>query len=905
VLHANVRAAARGEGRVVVVDGPGGAGKSRILFDAAVTATALGIAVSVASADEQAPFVPFSPLVTALGTAFGPPPDGADDLRYWFFEQIRAEIESRAARSPVLIAIDDLHRAEGVTLQALQSLTAQLGSYPVLWVLAGRHADAGTPIDRTMRFLDRLDAVRIELRPLDDDAVAALVAHTVGGEPNDELLALARGAGGNPGLLTAIMEGLRDEGAVELFQGAARLVAAHVPRRLQADVAYRLGRLSADARRLLEVGAVLGGAFSPDDVAEVLGEPVGRLLPALADARQAEFVIATATSLTFRYDLVRWTVYELIPEPLRLALHRQIATMLLERGGSAEVAANHLVQSGAAGDLEALATLDHAAGDLLTSPTDAAADALHALDVTASTDGSHLARTIDAVDALLGAGRLRQADELAAAALTEAAAPSHSAALFDLARTMPQLMFGHGTTVVAGAERVLAAPGLTDDLYAEAGVARLLGLLTEGDLERAGALAETIIAGVERPRSQTELAAALTAWSFVAWSEGRVAEAVRLVRAAVSRSDRSPIGSYRLHPRLTLATLLSMVGEHTEAIDLVDRAAQGVEVLGEPEWAAIVPMTCARVHLAAGRIDAAESQAATGLELSEETGTRTVRPLGHWVLASAALLRGDVGRASEHTKACAAAVASLPDSPTSASYLLTEARLAEALHGAEAAIRVLAPLYTDLRANRRVLTLDPTTAACMARNAVAVGDEARAAAAAAEAAAWAADNPGLASPAAAAIHARGVVEGDATALEEAALRHRHPWARASALEDSGVALADVDPIAARERLERAHSGYRQMGAVRDADRVRRRLAALRAGRRRTPAPRPVEGWPSLTSTERRVSQLVAGGMTNSEAADAMSLSRFTVDFHLRQIFRKLRIRSRVDLTRRALEQDAS
>jgi DNA-binding CsgD family transcriptional regulator len=65
--------------------------------------------------------------------------------------------------------------------------------------------------------------------------------------------------------------------------------------------------------------------------------------------------------------------------------------------------------------------------------------------------------------------------------------------------------------------------------------------------------------------------------------------------------------------------------------------------------------------------------------------------------------------------------------------------------------------------------------------------------------------------------------------------------------------------------------------------------------------RPVTGWPSLTDTERTVAQLVAEAMTNASIAERMYLSRHTIDFHLRQIFRKLNIRSRVELARMALE----
>jgi DNA-binding CsgD family transcriptional regulator len=64
------------------------------------------------------------------------------------------------------------------------------------------------------------------------------------------------------------------------------------------------------------------------------------------------------------------------------------------------------------------------------------------------------------------------------------------------------------------------------------------------------------------------------------------------------------------------------------------------------------------------------------------------------------------------------------------------------------------------------------------------------------------------------------------------------------------------------------------------------------------------GWESLTDTERSVADLVAQGLTNRQVAARMFLSPHTIDFHLRQIFRKLDIGSRVDLTRQVVERDS-
>jgi DNA-binding CsgD family transcriptional regulator len=77
---------------------------------------------------------------------------------------------------------------------------------------------------------------------------------------------------------------------------------------------------------------------------------------------------------------------------------------------------------------------------------------------------------------------------------------------------------------------------------------------------------------------------------------------------------------------------------------------------------------------------------------------------------------------------------------------------------------------------------------------------------------------------------------------------------------------------------------------------------LVGGPRPSPPARPTLGWVSLTDTERSVTDLVCQGMTNRQAAERLLISPYTVDTHLRSIFRKLDVKSRVDLTRVALER---
>jgi DNA-binding CsgD family transcriptional regulator len=133
-------------------------------------------------------------------------------------------------------------------------------------------------------------------------------------------------------------------------------------------------------------------------------------------------------------------------------------------------------------------------------------------------------------------------------------------------------------------------------------------------------------------------------------------------------------------------------------------------------------------------------------------------------------------------------------------------------------------------------------------------------------------------------------------------------ARAQVLEDVAVLLVDADPSSAVAHLDRALADYHSAGAARDVDRVRRRLRELGVYRRRATR---TEGSPDphrLTDSELAVARLVAQGLTNRAAAQRLYLSPHTVGSHLRHIFEKLNINSRVELAarfaRRADEHDA-
>jgi DNA-binding CsgD family transcriptional regulator len=131
----------------------------------------------------------------------------------------------------------------------------------------------------------------------------------------------------------------------------------------------------------------------------------------------------------------------------------------------------------------------------------------------------------------------------------------------------------------------------------------------------------------------------------------------------------------------------------------------------------------------------------------------------------------------------------------------------------------------------------------------------------------------------------------------------HPLALASALEDLGTAqVKSGSTEEGIETLGRALTLYAQCGAAWDAGRVRSRLRAHGVRRRLVTPEREETGWAGMTDSELAVARLVAQGLTNREVAEQLFVSPHTVSSHLRRVFSKLDINSRVELTRLAGEE---
>jgi DNA-binding CsgD family transcriptional regulator len=167
-------------------------------------------------------------------------------------------------------------------------------------------------------------------------------------------------------------------------------------------------------------------------------------------------------------------------------------------------------------------------------------------------------------------------------------------------------------------------------------------------------------------------------------------------------------------------------------------------------------------------------------------------------------------------------------------------------------------------------------------------------------------NPGILSIAATAAHVRGLLarnKADLRAAVDLFERALRPLELAAALEDLGAELIATDRESAVDALGRTLELYTELGATWDARRVRSDLRELGVRRRLVSAEPETNGWAAMTAAELAVARLVAEGLTNREVADRLFVSPHTVNSHLRHVFSKLGVNSRVALARLARDYE--
>ena len=900
-----LRRAQQGVGGVLLVEGEPGIGKSLLLHEAVGEAARQGFSLAAGAADQLGRALPFFALRAALGEPFArltavDPGRDLSDVPGWWISQMHAYLEQRANATPVLVCLDDLQWANPATLAALRTLPRDLNRHAIAWVLA-RTSTPQQDTEYLFRLLEADGATRITLGPLDDDAVAAVLTGAFGAPPDQHLLALACGGAGNPSLLTELIYGLCDDNAVRVTGDRAVLVSSHPPQRVHRAAQRRLDGLSKQARHLLVTATVLGPSFRLEDAAEMLGETPAALLPTVEEAMDAGILAVADNAFSYRHQLLRRAVGEMIPGPARKALHRQYGQILLGRGEPAALAAGHLLQAAHPGDPASLADLDAAAAQTLRSAPQAAADlALRALELTPPADPGALSRAVAAVEALTAAGRLDQAAQTAQHTLATPLPPVAEARL-RCALSSVLCARGRARDAAAEARMAMAQRQLPNDLRDRAVAAHLQALTGLRD-ELAEPIASTVLANPSLHDSQAVVAAAV-ARAVIRWDSGQVSEGLELLRDAARHGAGLSPDARHAQPLLAFAAALVDLRQLGEAAEIL-HAADSQTLPGIPAQAALSILR-ARIHLAVGRLSDAAAAGQAALAAAEIPGAHGYASAAQCVLGVIALRRGDIAAAAHHIACRTEAMPHFAGLYARAETTLAQAQISEARDGPAAAIGHIRQVCADLPAHPGLLLGDPALAAWLVRTALAAGDSKLAALAARTAKTLVTDNPGYPAVVAAAAHSLGLAGENPARLAEACAQHPDPWARASAAEDLGVLhTRQADQDQAIHHLTEAIHGYQAIGAAADAPRVRRRLRKLGVRRRHwtQSARRPVTGWESLTETERAASELVAQGLNNRQIANRMYVSVNTVAFYMRQIFRKLNIGSRVELARIVIQQ---
>src|SRR4029077_2948952 len=170
-IGALVTALVQGHGGVLIIEGPPGIGKSRLLTEVMALADKGGVRTLFGEAFEYQQTVPFFSLFMATLRADPPVGDaealrrlgGSEDLRYWVVSDLADAIGAAAAQTPLAIVLEDIHWADNGTLLALRSLATARQDAAVLWVLTARTGAGGPGVQETLSVLQRANATFLQV----------------------------------------------------------------------------------------------------------------------------------------------------------------------------------------------------------------------------------------------------------------------------------------------------------------------------------------------------------------------------------------------------------------------------------------------------------------------------------------------------------------------------------------------------------------------------------------------------------------------------------------------------------------------------------------------------------------------------------------------------------------------
>lgn len=938
LLRRELTAAREGEPAFVVVSGEAGIGKTRLLDELEAVADDHGFLVlrgRGSEFDTERPFGLYADALDAYLASLDPQDlerletDRLGELaavfpslyqlnraveypasvaeRFRAHGAVREVLERLAARRPLLLILDDLHWADGASLELTSYLFRNPPQGEVLVVFALRSGQAWPSVTTSMGAAYGMShVISIDLQPLEVDIVTELVGSAVGVDL-DELVRLS---GGNPFYALQLARSGLDHTQVE--EGWL-----DVPQAVATAIAVELAGLTSPTRGVAEAAAIVGDPFDLDIVVAASDRSEAQVLEAIDILLARDLVRATDVPrrFQFRHPVVHRAVYAACSPSVKVSCHRRVVAALQRRGVAATALATHVEQSARHGDMQAVSVLRRAAEEVAEKAPSSSARWLSAALrlLPGDADVEERVGLLNGLAASQGAlGHFGEAKETLEECLAIDDRGVEVVQTVVRCAEMEQLLGHHAESRA----RLKKAYDHLGDRTSSAAVSLLVALtaasLYLSDHERMLQWGERAVDAARTLDDPALSAAALAAYTMGAAFAGRVRlglelhercaglidslpdeviaarlDALSNLAAAETYLDQNRLGCEhgerglrlaRVHgqahllPILApiLGTSLALTGRMEHSAEVLDDAIEAARLVGDAQGLSMNLFNRALAATMGGDLETALRMGAESVELAASIDNGVITAFAGAIHAQTLLELGDASAARallldsvggeeipllaggwrahflEVLNRCHLVLGDLDDSRQTVARLEIEA----AEHGL-----VLTALMAERAGAELALTEgDADGAAKLARSAVADGEQ---------------------------IGASAHVAPSRALLGQA-------------LVACGATEEAIGELAA------AASEFDALGAVRYRDQVEselRRLGHSTAHRRSAPGNADVFGIESLTGRELEVAELVVDRRTNREIAEELFLSTKTVETHMRHIFDKLGVSSRVEVAR--------
>jgi class 3 adenylate cyclase len=642
-----------GRSQVVLITGEAGIGKTRLVEELTgrIRSAADGVRVRVGeSAPMAGAALAYGPFVAALGheADWLLADDSTADMlaaRHRLFVRVLELLAGLAARSPVVVVLEDLHWADESSRELLTFLAVRLREEPVLIAATLREEDLADPVRRWLAELERRPRVtRLRLGRMTDAEITGLVAGVMpAGARPDQVSALIAAADGNPLF------------AKELADAAP----GGPPASITDAVLAKASALSAQSRAVVEQVSVADGGMSGDLLAATVKLPEAHLLAAVRAGVEAGLLTAVGDGYSFPHALIREVIYTQTLPSQRRVLHRRLAEVLADRPADPGLLSRHWHRAGCPDRAAAAAVLAARHAVSVRAYPEAAKHYGLAIELMSSLPEAGPDLLEEAAQSASWAGDAKQAVTWATAALARA----DQAAPMDRARWLERLgryrwETGDLKAAVDAADQAMA---LLEDEPPSRLQARVLAALATwrvllGEADAALPLVTKAMKVAQQIGADAVYSHGLATLGIIEAQYGDLEDGLAALQTAFTLACR--VGSIEdaIRAAANRVYLLYRVGRFAEAVEAGRSGRSAVAAMGAPPAITTgIGNNAAAALLASGRWAEADQLLA---ELVAESTTNFTRYL-QLLQLELAVGRGDSERAAD----LAATLRKSPDDP--------------------------------------------------------------------------------------------------------------------------------------------------------------------------------------------------------------------------------------------------